>query len=766
VVDAIVLDPLPFEEPDELVMVWNQFLARDEEQVPVSGAEYVDIRERNDVFSETATLIPHILNLTGEGEPERLITGRVSASLFPLLGVRPAHGRLFLEEEDRVGGAKVVLLTDGFHRRRFGGDPSIVGESLVLNGAPHTVVGVLPRDFEFDRNIYELFIPVALDPALLPARRQARAFKVFARLAPGVGLEAARANLDDVARQLRGEFPDAYDSASGYGLDAVRLRDMVLGDVRPALLALSVAVALVLLIACVNVANLLLARGLDRQREVAVRLAFGAGRSTLVRQFLTEGLLLSLAGGGAGLLLAWGAIKALLVLEPEGVPRLERVALDGGVVLFALGVSLLTGLVFGLLPVFQRQTRMQEALKEGGRSGSEGGRRLRARRALVVAEIALALAVTAGAGLMGRTFVHLLQQDIGFDRDGVLVLQMWLPASRSSDPAEAARYLGEIERRVAEVPGVQSAALSSVVPLEGFRSWDRVIPEGLEPGQPAPTAEWFMVSTGYFDTMGIPVLQGRAFRDGDRADSAPVVIVSRELAERFWPGRDPLGRTVALEGSEDVPRRIVGVAGEVRCGPPGDEPLPQVYLPYTQNPRPLMYIEAKTGPGVDPMAVAGPVRSAVHGVDSGQALSDNRTLDEIVSGALGKTRFQTYLFGAFAVVALALAVIGVYGLIAYSVSRRSREIGVRMALGAGRSRVLRSVVTEALGLGALGVLVGLPLAWFLGQTMASMLHGVGTSDLVTFCGVAVVLAAAVAVASLVPARRATRVSPALALRQE
>lgn len=763
VVYASLIEPLPYHQPYRLVMTWVQFLERGEEQVPLSGAEYVDVRDGNEVFSRTAALIPHIVNLTGEGEPERLVAGRVSASLFPLLGVEPAQGRAFLPEEDRVGGERVVLLTDGFWRRRFGGEASALGETLVLNGTPHEVVGVLPRDFELDGDLYELFIPVALDPSLLQSRREARAFKVFARLAPGTTIESAQANLDGVAHRLRQEYPAIYPEASGFGLRVTPLRDVVVGDVRPALLALTFAAVMVLVIACVNVGNLFLARRLNRQREVAVRIAFGAGRGAIVRELLSESLLLSLAGGVLGLILARWTLGVIRALEPEGVPRLDRVGVDPPVVAFMIGASLLIGLLLSLLAAGRGLPSVHEALQEGGRAGSEGRRSLRARRMLVVTEIALTLAVTTGAGLMGRTMDHLRRQDVGFARDSALVLQMWLPRARLADPDRANEFLENVRSRVDALPGTRSVAWSSAVPLESFRMWGRVDLEGMEPGRPAPTADWFMVGPEYFETMEIPLLQGRSFTDHDRRDGAQVAIVDEEFVRRHWPDRSPLGRRISLEGSQSSVRRIVGVVGQVRSAAPGEDQLPQIYVPYRQYPRPLMHLIVRTEG--DPIAMARGVRETVWDLAPNQALSKNRTLEEIVSNAFSETRFQTFLFMAFAVISLALAVIGVYGLIAYTASRRSQEIGIRIALGAGRRTVLWSILKEGSALAGLGIVVGTPLALLVGKLMTGMVHGVGATDAATLSTVAGILALAVVLASVLPALRAASTSPVAALRQ-
>ncbi len=765
VVDAVLLQALPYPQPDRLVMVWDQFLAQGEDRVPASGAEYVDVRDGNRVFAGTAAFIPHILNLTGEGEPERLLTGRVSASLFPLLGVQAAVGRTFLPEEDRVGADPVVLLSHGLWSRRFGADPGVVGRKLTLDGGPYTVVGVLPRSFALEGGRYELFIPVALDPALLPGRRELRAFKVFARLKPGVDLEAARGDMKRVAAQLEERFPAIYTATSGWNLGVVSLREEVVGDVRPALVALSLAVALVLAIACVNVANLLLARGLARRREVAMRLTFGAGRLDLARQFFAEGLVLSAAGGAAGLLLAFGVVKALLALHLEGIPRLEAAAIDVRVVLFTLALTLATSLLFGLVPVLQRRAKLQEVLKEGGRTGSEGGTGLRGRRLLVVAEIALALAVTVGAGLMARTFVGLLHEDLGFRSAGKLVLQLWLPRREFAEPGQATDFLGRVRERVAALPGVDSAAVSSSVPLQGFHQFDDVEVEGHPPGEPLPSAEWFGVSPGYFDTLGITLLEGRSFNDGDHADAAKVAIIDQELARRYFPNGGVLGRTLSLGGGADpAPRRIVGVVAHVKSEGLAVSSIPQVYLPYPQFPRPLWFLTVETSG--EPESLGRAVRQAVWEIAPEQAISTAQTLDEIVSAALGRVRFQTLLFGSFALVALLLAAVGVYGLIAYGVARRTHEIGIRMALGAGRGSVLGGIVREGLVLGGLGVLLGVPLALGLARTMASLLYGVGATDPATLVAVAVTLAAAVLIAAFLPAHRATRVSPAIALREE
>lgn len=775
VVRAVLLQPLPYQQPHRLVMLWGQVPGEDADELPASGAEFLDYRERLESFEAVSAVVNRFVNLTGpaaEGEPRRLVAARVSASFFPLLGVQPAFGRAFLPEEDRRGNEKVAVLSNKLWRSRFGGDDDVVGKKILLSDEPFTVVGVMPASFDFRFELFEhdLWIPIAIDWDHLPPR-DFRGLRVLGRLAPGVSLDQARSEADALAASFQREHPEVYPAGDGWRLRIVPLLDQVVGDVRPALIALLAMVGLVLLIACANVANLFLARAVERRKEVAIRTSIGARRRDLVRQSLVESVLLALAGAAIGLLLAAWGLEVLQAMEPENLPRLAEVSIDGGVLLFTLIVALVAGLLFGLAPAIRAsRPDLQGTLKEGGKTDDAGGGAARLRQALVAAEIALALLVLVSAGLMLRSLDRLQGQDPGFDAEGVLTAELYLSPTQSAG-GQAQAAIGErILERVRSTPGVAGAGAVSGLPLSNVQF---MVPTEVEgdvrgEGRALPSFDWRPVSPGYLGALGVPVIAGRTFDERDHAEARPVAVVSEDLAERFWPGLDPLGKRLRLTvGQPDGPewRTVVGVVGHVKAVSLEGESPEQVYTPIAQSPLPFFSLAVRTE-GSDPMALAPAVREAIWSIDRHQPIENLQPMQAVLDRATAGRRAYAFLVAVFAVVALVLAVVGVYGVMAYSVAQRTTEIGLRMALGAEPADVLRLVVRQGAVLAAIGLAAGLLLSLWTGSFLAGLLYEVSARDPATYAAVALALGALALVATFVPARRATRVDPIASLRAE
>ena len=765
--NAVLLRGLPYREPERIQMIWNQFLNDNQPQLEISEPEFLDLREQTRSFSDIAATRPGLFNLTGDGDPELLVGVRVSADLFHLLGVEAAVGRTFQPDDDQPGHADVVILSHGFYVRRFGADPSVVGRTLTINDKPFTVIGVTPPDFYFRRKGRDLWMPLIVDRAKLGARDD-RQLEVYARLRPGVTPVQAQKELAAVARRFAQDHAEAYPATSGHRLALVSYREQIVGAIRPALLLLAAAVGLVLLIACANVSNLLLARATTREREIALRIALGAGRGGLVRQLLTESLLLAAAGGGLGLLLSAWCVKAIARMDLAKIPRIDEAAVDGRVVAFGLLAALVAGIVFGLVPALQMsRPDLQASLKEGGKSSAGAGRSF-ARHALVVLEVAVALVVLLGAGLMVESYQRLQKVDPGFKTDNVLTLELFLPVSRYSAPHQWSAFFDQLLERLRNLPGVVAAGAVSAVPLGVVQRLGDVVIEGSPPvpGQPNPSVAWRTNSADYFRAMGIPLRQGRVFDEHDDEHADPVVIVDQTCARRFWPHQDPLGKRLRLSGQKapEVWRTVVGVVGDVKHEGLETVSREQIYVPYQQYPQPFMYLVLHTA--ADAARTAVPARRAVLGIDKNQAVFRIETMQEKLVRSLAWRRFYTLLLASFALVALVLAVVGVYGVMAYTVTQRTREIGIRMALGAERQAVVRMVVLHALRLAALGVVLGLAAALALLRIAASLLYGVTATDLKTFLGGSLLLTALALLASYLPARRASRVDPVIALRTE
>jgi len=766
VVDAVLLRPLPYAEPDRLVMLWTRTPGGP--QAAASWPEFVDWREQSHSFADMAVWRGQSVSLTGGAEPERVVGAFVSDRFFPLLGARPALGRTFTAEEtDPATARPVAVLGHGLWQRRFGSDPGILGRSLVLNGQSHTVVGVLGPDFDGGNAPAhgwfmgcDVFLPISYFPNKKGLARGETEILVLGRLRPGVDASQAGTDMAVVARRLEQAYPDTH---AGRGVEIVPLHEQIVGSFKPALLVLLGAVGLVLLIACANVANLLLARASRRRRELALRAALGAGRTRLLRQLLTESAVLALLGGALGLLVGHWGLALLMSLAPAGVLP-GSLTLDGRVMAFALVLTAATGVCFGLVPAIQAsRPDLDGVLKEAGRGGS-GSAGHRFRDELVVAEVTLSLVLLVGAGLLLRSAVALQRAELGFRPDHVLTAEFRLPPGRYPEPRVIAAFFRQTLERLRAVPGIESAALARAVPFSGNGGSTTFQVEG-EPEPPKgrePVAQLNIVSPDYFRTMGIRQLEGRDFDEHDTADVPSVAVVNETMARQLWPGMDPIGRRLRLRDAGWV--TVVGVVGDVRHSGPSEPPQPQIYTTHEQDARIFACVVARTAG--EPMAMAAPMRAALWAVDKDQPVWKVRAMEELVTGSRGTARAMSLLVGVFAAVALALAGVGIYGVMAYAVSQRTREIGIRMALGAASGRVLRLVVGRALVLTSVAIVLGAIGATVLARLLGTLLFGVGPADPVTFGVAAAALASVGTLAACLPARRAARIDPVRALTEE
>jgi len=768
VVNAVLLRPLPYKDDSRLVVILNQG------RNPVAPANFIDWRRQSRSFSQMGAAEYWTPNLTGTDNPEKLWALHVSPDIFPMLGVQPLLGRMFLPEEQDVGKEHEVVLSYSLWQSHFAGNPEIIGRAVALSGETYTVVGVMPRDFKFApfwATKAQLWAPLALGSRLTD--RGGSSLRVFARLNPGVTLEQAQAEMAGITGRLEREFP-----GTNQDMQVVSLREKVVGNIRPALLVLLGAVGFVLLIACANVSHMLLARAAARREEIALRTALGAGRWDVFRQLLTESLTLALLGGGAGLLLAVWGVRVLLVISPAAIPRVETVGVDGLVLLFALAISLLTGLAFGMVPAWRATAvNLSDALKEGKRGSSEGLHRNRLRGLLVGSEFALAVVLLAGAGLMVRTFLALQNVDAGFDPHGVLSMVVGVAGTEQASGGHTGNFYQEVLRKVAAVPGVQSVSGINHLPLAGDEWGFPFHIEGRPPEPPGKdlVATYRAVFPGYFRTMRIPILHGRDVTDADNLRAPGVVVINDYLARRYWPGEDAIGKRITFDDPAKNPSwlTVVGVTKNTARGNWTSPPEEEVFLPYLQNRAyldapspPFAYLTLVVRTGLDPVALAPAIRGAIHSLDANIPLSEIQTMDHVVAEANGQSRFYLILLGAFAAVALVLAGVGIYGVMSYSVSRRTHEIGVRMALGAQGRDVLRLVVFQGIIQALAGVAVGLAGALALSRLMGGLLYGTRPTDPATFAVVVLVLSGVAIAASYIPARRAAKVDPMVALRYE
>jgi putative ABC transport system permease protein len=760
IVNAVLLRPLPFDEAERLVKVWETRYQLGRARNSVSPADFFDWRGQNKTFEHMAAYDAGDYTLTGSGEPDRVRVARVSPDLFPLLRQQPVLGRAFTQEEEVNGKDLVVILSHESWERRFGKDPAIVGKTFTLSGYNYVVVGVMPAGFSFPDSKVELWIPYAPN-ADERAVRGGHFLEVLARLKPGVTLERARADMASIATALEKQ----HQVNTGHGTNVFSLHEETVGDVRRALLVILAAVGFVLLIACANVANLLLARGATRQKEIAIRTALGAGRWRVARQLFTESLLLSFTGGALGLLLGFWGIDLLLAISPDNIPRAQEIRPDYLVLAFTFVITLITGVIFGLAPALQiSKPDLNEFLKESGRGTSGSLRRNRLRSIFVVSEVALSLVLLIGAGLMIKSFIRLSRVDLGFNPDNVLSVSVSLSGSKYREGQPRVSFFEQARHNIAALPGIQSVGMVAGLPLAGGIGSRYFGVEGRPPQPPGQgyNANTNVISPDYFRTMGIPFIRGRDFAERDVTGQPQVMIINEELARRFFPDEDPLGKRIVLSGNSIW--TIIGIAGNVRNQGIEKEPRAEIFFPHGQAPYGFSTIVARTND--DPLKSVAAVRNVFRSLDKDQPLYNVKTVERVVSDSVVSQRFNVILLGVFAALALILAGIGLYGVMAYSVSQRTREIGVRMTLGARGRDVLWLVTRQGMTLAIAGVALGLAASFALTRLVAKLLFGVSPTDPVTYVVIALLLTAVALVACWIPARRATKVDPMIALRYE
>ncbi|HXS96951.1 MAG TPA: ABC transporter permease [Candidatus Limnocylindrales bacterium] len=772
VVDALLLRPLPYPQPDRLAAIWLHSPGIGIFRDWPSPGQYIDLRSENHSFSDMALAQSRVVTLTGRERPERIGVMRTQSSLLRMLGAKPILGRLLQPDEDMAGKPPVAILTEQVWRRLFSADPNIVGKSVMLNGRQYTVAGVLDKSFMLNAEVMPSEGPLESVDAILPLplakdavnARGDENYNIVVKLKPGVTLQQAQADVSVIADRIR--IKDKRDRT--YGMHVVGLQDEVVGDVRRAVLVLLGSVSLVLLIACANVANLLLTRAAARQKEVAIRTALGAGLQRLARQLLTESIVLGLAGGAAGVVIAELALYVVRTINPGNIPRLDDIGMNAAVLVFTFGVSLLTGILFGLAPVSRAvKVDLNTSLKSGGRSGqSEGGLgvgKQRLRGLLVVAEFALSLVLLIGAGLLIRSFVRLEKVPPGFNPQGVLSMQVSATGPKYAKPTDRNNFMEEIHRRIAALPGVQAVGMVSSLPLTGSVGWGGIKVEGYQP----PPGQELQVdirtaSDDYFRAMEIPIVDGRAFSDRDTLDGPQVAIIDAKFARRFWPQESPVGKHVWFDPKK--PMTIVGVAGVVKQYGLETDGKVAVYFPMRQAGDSAAFLVAKTEG--EPASLSRAIVGQVHAVDSDAVVYNIRTMDQRVHDSLARQRFASIMLTAFAGFALLLAAIGIYGVMSYLVAQGTHDIGLRVALGARAADIIAMVVRQGMELAAAGIGIGIAAGLALTRVMASLLFGVSPTDAVTFTAVAGILAFVGLAATVIPARRATRVDPIVALREE
>jgi len=776
VVNAVLLRPLAYKDPERLVTILHIF------NNPVAVGNYVDWRAQSRSFEAMGAAEYWSPNLTGSDPAEHLLGLRMTQNLLPMLGVEPFLGRVFVPGEDQTGAEHEVVLSHRLWQRRFNNDPNVLGKSIVLDGQGYTVIGVMPAEFHFApfwATRAELWAPLAFGDRI--HNRGGNSLRVFARLRPGVTLQQARAEISTITARLEKQYP-----GTNRDVFVTPLKENVVGKVETPLLILLGAVGFVLLIACANVAHMLLARTADRQKEIAVRTALGAGRWRVIRQFLTENLLLAAIGAAAGLLLAMWGTRALVLLSPSKLPRVDMVAIDAPVVLFLVGVTVLTALTFGLAPAWQAAIgNLSGALKEGGRGGTDGIRRNRLRTFLVASEFALAFMLLIGAGLMIRSFFALESVDPGFNPRHVLSMVVSVAGLNEASEERRGIFYSQLLDRVRALPGVASAGGINHLPLAGdIWGWSFAI-EGRPKPRPgeSPGAVYRVVMPGYFETMRLPVLRGRAITERDDAHAPGVVLINERAASQYWPGEDPIGKRISFDAGNSQTSvnnsspptwlMVIGVVKNAKQSDWADDVEPEAYLAALQNQdflgaqgSHIAYLTLVVRTSGDPAAMAASVKETVWSFDRNLPISEVVTMDRVIADATAEPRFEMLLLGVFAVIALVLAAVGIYGVMSYSVSRRTHEIGIRISLGAGRADVLGMVLRQGMVQASAGTATGIAGALLLSRLMAGMLYGVRPTDPVTFAGVGIVLGLAALAAMCVPARKATRIDPMVALRHE
>ena len=769
VVNVVLLRQLPYENPDRLVTIWENKLTGDATRGQDSPVTFADWRDQKQIFEgATGWWYPQI-NLTKAGaEPERVRTIDATDDFFTVMGARPILGRTFLPGEDRPGQPRIAVISAGLWQRRFGSDPDVVGKQIALDEVQHTIVGVMPADFRYPNNT-DVWRPLGW--TVTQHSRGAHFFEATARLKPGITLERAQADLNSLAVRIAQDNPRTN---TGWGVTIVPLREQLVGNYKTALLVLLGAVGFVLLIACTNVANLLLARAGAREKEFSIRVALGAGRIRLIRQLLTESLMLALLGGALGLLLAVFGGNLLMAVNPFKIPLLEKLIIDVKILGFTMAVALLTGLLFGLVPALHAtKSDLNSTLKEGGRESK--GAKTRLRNVLVVAEIAITLVLLIGAGLMLKSFIGLQRIDPGFNSSNVLTFNLQLPGVKYTDWRQVAGFYSQLTQRLKNVPGIRSADVTSYMPLESGYRIPFVNPEHpAAPDGEQLMAQYRMVGYDYFKTMGIPLLQGRMFTEYDLADSQPVVMINQALKRRYWPNEDPTGRHLLSTGRRIGPLaayipasldcEIIGIVGDEKNAGLNTAAEPALYFPQTQFAcRSMSVVVRTTG---DPAGFANAMRNEVWALDNNMPVSDLQTMDQVMSTTVAQPMFSLLLLAIFALLALLLASVGIYGVMAYSVSQRTQEIGIRMALGAQQSSVLAMVMGQGMKLAGIGIALGIVGALLLTNVLKSLLYNVSATDPFTFVMISLVLTIVASLACYLPARRATLVDPLVALRMD
>ncbi|HEY6338826.1 MAG TPA: ABC transporter permease [Candidatus Sulfotelmatobacter sp.] len=760
VTNALLLRPFPYLDPQQLVHVKANDKSRELEGTLL---RYELVRDFNRSFQSVAVWANDNLNLTGHGEPMQVTVARVSPSFFPLLGVQPSLGRVFSEDEGRPEGKPVILLSDSIWRTRFHGDPYIVGQTVTLDSTTETIVGVLPSNIPFPFvGPADIWTPRYFEYSVMTPQRLRMGvgyLDTIARLRPEVTLTQANAELAVLNQQYREQNPTAPDAAPGVAMSAETLRDLVAANGRGKVLLLSFAVVIVLLIACGNVASLLFSRALARKREIAVRTALGASRGAIVQQLLTESILLAFVAGALGVGLSLVATRALVTWGASQLPQGIVIGVDLRVLLFTLVISLVSGILFGTVPALQlARADPNAALRDEGRGASLGHQRARMKNLLVVSQVALSMLLLIGAGLLLRSFVRLLRVDPGFDAQNVLTMNIALPTVKYSKPDQQIAFFDEVVRRVSALPGVRSAATSAALPLSFIRITP-LLPEG-QPDVPLaqrPFIDIEAISPQWFETLRVPLRAGREFTAADTAHTQKVVIVNETFARRFWPNQDPLGKGIII-GRQPEPSRVVGVAADIKNKGIDQVTQSQLYLPFPQLPWGNMNLLVRTAQ--PPQSLTSAVRAQIAALDPEQPVTNIQTVDDLINTSRAQPRFTMLLVGIFSGTALALAVIGIYGVLSYSVAQRGQEFGIRLALGAERSHILRLVVRQGILLTSVGIVLGLIVALLLTRLMSSMLYDVSTRDVTTFVFAPLAFLAIALLASYLPARRATKVDPA------
>jgi putative ABC transport system permease protein len=770
VVDAVLLAPLPYSDPDKLVVLWAKNEKQNLTQQPVSYPNIVDLRESSHVFERLSVVRGELFSLTDRDEPERVTGVRVSTNILTLLGVTPALGRNFLQEEEQPAKASVALLSHGLWQRRYAGDPRLLGQAIIIDGKSYTVIGILPAWLKQPGTTLgnlsdpDVWIPVV--PAASEQNRNFANMRIVARLKMGVTPAQAQSEVDTLGARLEKQYPD---SNTNLRFGVVGLREQLTGRVSKALWILLGVVGCVLLIACANVANLLLARAASRQSEIAVRNALGATRPQLIRELLTECMVLGLTGGLLGLLLAYLGVTVMTSLSSGGIPRADEIGISREVLLFTMLLSLLTGLAFGIVPALQSsRSQLTEDLKEAKKGASGSVRHRRSLNALVVIEIALALVLVAGAGLMMRSFRSVLGIDPGFDPHNVLTFSAALPLATYKDQQQHVQFFERALAKIRALPGVEAAAGTFRVPIAGFATAIFSVQGKPVPTGQAPIADYRAITVGYFRAIGIRLLKGREFTERDSADAPDAVIVNEELARRSWPGEDPIGKRLQVGTELTRWRQVVGVVGNARLSGLEAKVDPAIYVPFPQNswPNALRNSFLVLRTTTDPQSLIPAIRRELRSVDPTFPITQIRTMDEIVGDSLSQRRFNTALLALFAFVAVALAAVGIYGVMSYAVSQRTREMGIRMALGAEQSDITKLVTSNGARLAALGIAIGVVAAAISSRLMSSLLFGITATDPMTFVFTALLLAAVTLLASYIPSRRAARTDPIAALRYD